>query len=157
MVLQGVTGRRSASWILVALAALVLVAAACTCSDISSLVPPSATGGGSGPDGGDGYTTTGGGTITVGGSGSGSIGSLFEAHNWSFQGTAGQSVTINVVGQGDCDPRIRLLDASGNVIGEDDDSGGGYNALLTETLPADGTYYIRIDVFTAGSYTVTLQ
>lgn len=150
--------RRTSRTLFIVLAALAIVAMACVCSGLGNLTPGTSTVGG--PDGGDGYSTTGGGSITVGGSQSATLNSLFEAHNWSFQGTSGQTVTISAVAQGDTDPRVKLLDANGNIIAEDDDSGGGTggrDAFLTATLPADGTYYIRIDVFTTGTYTVTLQ
>jgi type II secretory pathway pseudopilin PulG len=108
-------------------------------------------------DGGDGLATTGGGTISVGGSVQGTLDSLFEAHNWVFEGQAGQTVTIRADAVGETDPRVRLLDPGGSVIAEDDDGGGGLNALLTATLPMSGTYTIRVDIFVAGTYTLTLQ
>ncbi len=152
------------------------------------------TGAGSAPntlDGGDGFTTTGGGTLAVGGSQSATLGSLTEAHNWVFQGAAGQTVTIRVtghpssplLGMGDIfdranwswqggpvysppsrnvttDPRVKLIDTSNTVLGEDDDSGGGvggWDSLLTATLPADGPYTLRVDVFSPGGYTIEVQ
>ncbi len=125
--------------------------------------PPVGTGPGGAPiyDGGDGYTTTVVQEIAVGQtSAPTAITSLFDAHNWLFQGTAGQTVTIRVSGLGDCDPRLKLIDPNGNIIGEDDDSGGGtngYDALLTVTLPMDGIYTVRVDVWSTGQYTVTIQ
>ncbi len=108
-------------------------------------------------DGGDGLATTGGGTIALGGSVTGTLGTLFEAHNWVFEGQAGQTVTIRVNAVGDTDPRVKLLDPSGSVIAEDDDSGGGLNARLTAVLPLGGTYTIRVDVYVPGEYTASLE
>jgi ABC-type phosphate transport system substrate-binding protein len=155
---------RTTRRLLIVVAVLALVTMACTCGSLTNLIPSGVTSGGGGGgnssstfDGGDGLSTVGGGSITVGGSQTSSLSSIFDANNWTFQGTAGQTVTIAVNGQGDCDPRVKLIDPSGNVIGEDDDSGGGYNALLTATLPSAGQYTIRVDVFTEGTYTVTLN
>lgn len=133
------------------LAAIMLAwaAAACVFGGLSGL---------SEYDGGDGYDTTGGGRIAVGERQSGELLSLFEAHNWSFDGQAGQTVTIRAVGQGSCDPRIKLIDPDGNIIDEDNNSGiNGRDAVLTTTLPASGDYTIRVDVFKEGTYTITLE
>jgi hypothetical protein len=141
---------------------LALVALACTCP-LSGLLPRvgdvgQAPGGApNAMDGGDGLSTTGGGPISVGGTVQGRLTSMFEAHNWTFQGQAGQQVTIRVNGVGDTDPRTKLLDPSGNVLAEDDDGGGGLNSLITATLPTTGTYTIRVDVFEGGDYTVSLE
>ncbi len=152
---------RSMRRIVVVVAVLALVTLACTCGSLTSLIPGAGGGGGgSAPntfDGGDGLDTTGGGTLSVGGSAQGTLNSLFEGHNWTFDGQAGQAVTIRVNGVGDTDPRAKLLDPNGNVIAEDDDGGGGWNALITATLPSSGTYTVRVDVFTEGTYTVTIQ
>jgi hypothetical protein len=109
------------------------------------------------PDGGDGLPTTKVDTITVGETKNDTITSIFEAHNYTFAGTAGQSITIDATAVGGTDPRVYLLDPSGNKIAEDDDSGGGYNAQLTYTLPSAGTYTIRVDVFTGGDFTLSLK
>jgi hypothetical protein len=42
------------------------------------------------------------------------------------------------------------LDSKGNLIDQDDDSGGGTNALVTQFLPA-GSYYVVVKPF--GDYT----
>ena len=48
------------------------------------------------------------------------------------------------------DAYLILLDAKGNVLDEDDDSGGGTNARIADALPA-GTYYVVVKPF--GDYT----
>ncbi|MBY0135668.1 M10 family metallopeptidase [Paracoccus yeei] len=45
------------------------------------------------------------------------------------------------------DPYLRLYDASGTLVAQDDDSGSGLNSRLTVTVAAAGTYYLE-----AGSY-----
>jgi hypothetical protein len=56
------------------------------------------------------------------------------------------------------DANLVLLDAKGNVVDEDDDSGGNTNARLLRPLPA-GTYYVVAKPFgdytSAGAYTLT--
>jgi hypothetical protein len=65
---------------------------------------------------------------------------------WTFQGTAGQAITIDVMSD-EFDAYAQLLDAAGNRLAEDDDSGGNLNARLTYTLPATGQYQIVVNNF----------
>ncbi len=97
----------------------------------------------------DNYDTTYSTTLAVGGSGSSTISSLFEAHNYAFQSTTGQSYTIQVIGQNGCDPRAKLVSPSGSVLVQDDDSGDGYNALMRYTTSDAGLYTVRVDVWDA--------
>ncbi len=108
-------------------------------------------------DGNDGLDTAQCFVIAPGESGTANLDTLFEAHNWTFEGEAGQMVTIRVNGEDEADPRAKLIDPEGNVLIEDDDSGGGWNALINATLPSTGTYTIRVDVFAEGSYTVSVE
>jgi hypothetical protein len=79
---------------------------------------------------------------------------------WQFQGTAGQTVTIDVRSE-EFDSYLQLLDANGNKLGEDDDSGGGLNARLSYTLPATAMYQIVVNNAgrerRAGIYTVSIR
>jgi hypothetical protein len=50
----------------------------------------------------------------------------------------------------DFDAYLVLLDGKGNLIDQDDDSGGGTNAMVAQFLPA-GTYYVVVKPF--GDYT----
>ncbi len=84
------------------------------------------------------------------------IASLQQAHNWTFEGTAGSAVTITVSALGGSDPNMRLFDPNLQQIGADDDSNGELGALLTTTLPSDGTYTIRINMIKFGQYEVSL-
>src|SRR5262249_55481308 len=58
----------------------------------------------------------------------------------------------------DFDAYLVLLDAKGNVLGEDDDSGDGTNARINVPLAA-GTYYVVAkplsDYYHIGSYTLS--
>ncbi|NJO79525.1 MAG: hypothetical protein HC827_14075 [Cyanobacteria bacterium RM1_2_2] len=54
-------------------------------------------------------------------------------------GKANQIVQIHAISY-QFDPVVRLIEANGNVIAEDDDNGGNYNSRIEVTLPADGTY-----------------
>ncbi len=109
-------------------------------------------------DGGDGLSTTGGGTITIDGGGvRDGVYDLLQAHNWVFQGEAGQHVRITAEAIGDTDPRIVLLDPNGNSLTSDDDSGydyglGMWDSYLTYTLPTNGEYTIRVDIFFEGEF-----
>ncbi|HVO35008.1 MAG TPA: PPC domain-containing protein [Gemmatimonadales bacterium] len=78
---------------------------------------------------------------------------------WQFQGTAGQTVQIDVRSD-EFDTYMQLLDANGTKLGEDDDSGGNLNSRLIFTLPATGMYQIVVNnagrTRRAGIYTVSI-
>jgi hypothetical protein len=113
--------------------------------------------------GGDPFRTTGGGILEIGGpSARDSVNALDEAHNWSFEGEAGQQVTIIAEAIGETDPRIRLIDPEGKVIAEDDDGGwdhglGYWDSYLVYTLPGHGLFTIRVDIFTGGEFTLRVE
>lgn len=66
---------------------------------------------------------------------------------YTFEGRTGDTVTIDLRSE-EIDPLVRLIAPDGQVIAEDDDSGGGVQARIAEfTLPADGTYTIEVDAF----------
>jgi hypothetical protein len=60
---------------------------------------------------------------------------------YSFAGSANSSVVITMTSN-DFDSYLVLIDFNGNVIAEDDDSGGRLNAQITATLPSEGAYSI---------------
>jgi hypothetical protein len=67
---------------------------------------------------------------------------------WSFQGQAGQIITISLGGASTAfDPKLTLLAADGSTIVENDDDGTGYNGYNAEiprvVLPATGLYYVE--------------
>jgi len=84
---------------------------------------------------------------------------------YRFQGTAGDTVTITMsrVG-GDLNSYLYLLDSAGQLLYEDNDSGGDNgNARIVYKLPADGEYLIvatrlgQAHGTTAGSYLLELS
>lgn len=85
-------------------------------------------------------------------------GSLFNIH--TFEGTAGESVTISAV-SADFDIYIALVDANGNPIGENDDtSENNPNATLRITLPHTGRYGIIVNSYYktgGGRYVLTVK
>lgn len=118
---------------------------------------PAASGPGS-YTGGDAYTTTQRGPIQVdGGACTGDVTSITAADNWTFEGKANQIVIIDAVAIGGTDPNLTLIDPAGNVIGQDDDSGGNVNARLVTTLPTAGVYTVRVDVYSEGQYNVSVK
>ena len=54
-----------------------------------------------------------------------------------------ETSTILIRTTGDVDTYIKLFDRLGNMVAEDDDSGGDYNALI-ERLLQRGQYFLRI-------------
>ncbi|MBN1120832.1 MAG: pre-peptidase C-terminal domain-containing protein, partial [Anaerolineae bacterium] len=106
------------------------------------------------------HTTTYTGNISLGQSQTQTLDGAFDAHSWMFAGSAGQSITVSVRGSDNMDPEVSVYDPGGNELGLDDDSGGGSNghdALLTVTLPADGTYVIRVRPWQTGTYTISVN
>lgn len=100
------------------------------------------------------------GVVQIGGRANGEITDLFEVHNWTFNGSAGQTVTIqgNAFGGDSTDPRVNLLGPDGTLLAGDDDSGQDANALISSfTLPANGQYTIQIDVWQTGRYEIVLN
>lgn len=123
------------------------------------LTPPSnptTTGGAPTFDGGDGYDTEFVRDIQPGSPQTATITDVFSAQNFVFQGQSGQQVTIASVGTDGTDTRLKLIDPSGNVFREEDDT-NGLDPQLTVTLNATGWWTIRIDAFSTGDYTLTLR
>jgi hypothetical protein len=98
------------------------------------------------------------GTIGSGSAVQGRVDGLFDMDRWSFEGTAGQTVTIecNPAAGQSTDPQIHLV-LNGEVLITDDDGGDGYSSLITYRLPANGSYGIYIEVWSAGGYVLTLR
>jgi hypothetical protein len=108
-------------------------------------------------DGGDGLSTTLVQTIDLGQTQQARLDDVFDAHNWQFDGSAGQSVTIQVNSLEGSDPQAKLIDPRGQVIAQDDDNGGGHDALIVTTLPSDGVYTVRVDMWTIGPYSISVE
>lgn len=79
---------------------------------------------------------------------------------WQFNGTQGQSITIELRSE-EFDTYAQLLDATGARLAEDDDSLGDLDSRITFTLPRTGMYQIVVNNFSderrAGVYTLTLR
>lgn len=73
--------------------------------------------------------------------------SYFNAY--TFAGTAGQQVVIDMAST-DLNPYLILLAPNGAPLAQDDDGGGGGNSRLAVTLPDSGTYTILANSFSSG-------
>ena len=91
-----------------------------------------------------GNSTTGS-TVTVGSTTNGSIESGGD-HDWfRVDLTAGQSIQVTMNGLGASaleDPYLRIRDANGTIIYENDDNGAGRNAFIAFQASYTGVYYI---------------
>jgi hypothetical protein len=100
------------------------------------------------------------GPISRGSQVTGRIDDLFGVDEWTMNGAAGEQVTIwcaPATGS-DTDPRIKIIDPSGNEIGSDDDGGGGHTASINGLmLPSTGAYRILVDVWSTGPYILAVQ
>lgn len=73
----------------------------------------------------------------------GAISNATPTVRYRFTGGEGDPVTISMAAtSGDLDAYILLVDASGNLIAEDNDSGNNTDAQLSVTLPATRDYFI---------------
>jgi hypothetical protein len=83
-------------------------------------------------------------TIAIGGIVDNAIETVGD-HDWfKITLTAGQKITIAVNVITLQDPYVYIRDASGTVLGENDDGGGGRGSRLVFTAPVGGTYYIDV-------------
>jgi hypothetical protein len=105
-------------------------------------------------------------TVPVGGSISGTIGfSGCQLPDGAFADmyridvTSSGAIDINLKSS-DFDAYLLLLDAKGNLVAQDDDSGGGTNARVAMLL-APGSYYVvarpSTDYTAAGAYSLSVQ
>lgn len=77
---------------------------------------------------------------------------------WTFNGTAGQTVTVTMRSTA-FDSYLVLLDPTPNVVAEDDDSGGGYDARIQFTLTSSGVWGIAANQVEprSGAYTLSIS
>ncbi|MEM9117467.1 MAG: PPC domain-containing protein [Cyanobacteria bacterium P01_F01_bin.56] len=75
-------------------------------------------------------------------------GSVYNVHE--FSGQAGQEINI-LMTSSDFDAYLVLQGVDGQTIIENDDSGGGRNALLEIVLPRTGAYRVLANTYEAGS------
>ncbi|NUT01790.1 MAG: matrixin family metalloprotease, partial [Sphingomonas sp.] len=108
---------------------------------------------------GDATTTTG---ITVDGPSVTNTLEVVGDHDWiRINLTAGQAITVALNGVTLADPYLRIRDASGAIIYENDDisTGVNLNSRLSFAAPSSGVYYIDVGSYndeTAGDYQVTV-
>ncbi len=95
----------------------------------------------------------------------GQLGNRTPRAVYYFDGLRGEVVTVRlrVIG-GDLDPVLTVFDSDGNVLGNSDDSGGEFDAIIsTQRIPHSGRYYIVAGRFgyglgsTGGEYALTLE
>lgn len=92
------------------------------------------------------------GAIQVGQTKSGRIGDIFVDEGWLFEGRSGQTITIEVNGSGELDPRITVYAPNGREIAYNDDIRAFVNldARVQVTLDEAGTYGIVVGSWTDG-------
>jgi hypothetical protein len=104
-------------------------------------------------------------TVAIGGTASGTIGFTGCPYDGAFADIyridVTNSGTVDLkLASNDFDAYLLLMDAKGNTLGQDDDSGGGTNARIAMQL-APGSYWVvarpSTDFTAAGSYTLTVQ
>lgn len=82
--------------------------------------------------------------ISYGQTVTGEIDNLRFFQQYSFEGRAGDRVVITMEGSGgNLDPLLLLGDSGLNLIAEDDDGAGGFDARIEAVLPADGVYIVE--------------
>jgi len=110
-------------------------------------------------DGGDGYATSFVGSITKGQTLSNTINTLAEAHNYTFEGSSGTTVTITVEPNEFTDTRVKLISPDGTRLRQADGGNQGGSETITYELNESGTFTIRIDLWppAPGQYSLTLN
>lgn len=79
---------------------------------------------------------------------------------WTFSGTAGQDVRINMRADGTLDTYLSLIDPNGNEAETNDDSAGSTDSEIVHTLDSTGTWRIHATSFfslATGGYSLQLQ
>ncbi|MEB2287956.1 MAG: PPC domain-containing protein [Anaerolineae bacterium] len=103
------------------------------------------------------------GTLSLDTSVKGTIADDSYFHIYEYMGTAGEQITVTMIGSGGLDSYLAILDPTDQVIAEDDDSAGGLDAQISIRLPESGSYLIiatrnGLDTgTTAGPYSLTLS
>ena len=77
---------------------------------------------------------------------------------YTFSGSAGSYYNISTSGTSNYDTYLELYDGYCTLIASNDDGGPGLYSLMSGTLPATGTYTIRVRGFggSTGSYSITM-
>lgn len=97
--------------------------------------------------------------ISYGASVRGVVNNATPVQEYTFNGLAGDAVVISMFADDVAflDPVLRLFDANGNLIAENDDF-DNLNSRISTILPTNGTYRIEAARFSgAGDFTLTLS
>lgn len=104
------------------------------------------------------------GTIAVGANTNGSLASTdcrvenSFVDRYELRLDTGTNLTINLASI-DFDPFLRVIDQTGTLVTEDNDSGGSSNARITRFFPA-GTYHVAVTSFNVngtGQYSLAIN
>jgi hypothetical protein len=95
-------------------------------------------------------------TIAVNGVRSGTINSATDQDFFQIFLAAGQAYTFDAVGVGLSDPTLAVRNSAGTQLAFNDDSGGTLNSHVNFTAPSNGTYYLDVGGFGAGTGTYNL-
>lgn len=68
---------------------------------------------------------------------------------WTFNGEAGDDITLRVIGQGEVIPTLRVTGPDNTALGEGD--------IVRAVLPADGLYTVRVSAPAATAYDLGLR
>ena len=88
------------------------------------------------------------------------ISPLYTEHTWTFRGTVGEEVTLDLKAlSSDLDPVLHLNGPDDAWVAENDDREGSLDSLIVVELPADGLYTVTVSGFndTAGCYELKLE
>jgi len=98
------------------------------------------------------------GRVAVGQSVTGSIETAGDADWFAVMLNAGQHYQFKLDGGTLADPKLALYSANGALVGSDDDSGVGLNALLGFNAAAGGTYFVAASGYRSltGSYRLSV-
>lgn len=101
------------------------------------------------------------GNLTRGQSQNGNV-DTFDDDGWVFNGTSGQSITIEASARdNDLDTELFLYSPSGELIANNDDIdllNGNFDSRITLTLEQDGVYSVVVSAFgLGGSYTILVR
>lgn len=102
-------------------------------------------------------------TIAVGGSVTDQLNFVGDTDWFAITLTAGEAVQIALNGTGSSpvdDTLVRIRDANGNILAENDDGGPGFFSSLRFTADTTGTFYIEVDSYESsytGEYTLTVD
>ncbi|MBI3089927.1 MAG: matrixin family metalloprotease [Candidatus Tectomicrobia bacterium] len=86
-------------------------------------------------------------------------GTVGETEVWALEVGGEERLTIRVSGVRSFDPFVELFDSTFALLGADDDSGAGRDALLQDMQLPAGRYFLRVSgaVRTFGSYLLALE